>query len=41
MIQGKKITVVFPAYNAERTLEKTWRALERNIVDDVTLVDGG
>ena len=39
MIQGKKITVVFPAYNAERTLEKTCRALERSIVDDVILVD--
>ncbi len=39
MIREKKISVVFPAYNAERTLEKTWMALERNIVDDVILVD--
>ncbi len=39
MIREKKITVVFPAYNAERTLEKTWRALERTVVDDVILVD--
>jgi len=39
MIQGKKITVVLPAYNAERTLQKTWEALERNVVDDVILVD--
>jgi len=39
MIQEKKITVVFPAYNAERTLEKTWSALERTAVDDLILVD--
>ena len=39
MIQGKKITVVLPAYNAEKTLEKTWMALERNVVDDLILVD--
>jgi glycosyltransferase involved in cell wall biosynthesis len=39
MIQGKKICVVLPAYNAERTLEKTWLALERTVVDDTVLVD--
>jgi glycosyltransferase involved in cell wall biosynthesis len=39
MIREKKITVVFPAYNAERTLEKTWMALEKTVVDDVILVD--
>jgi glycosyltransferase involved in cell wall biosynthesis len=39
MIQGKKIIVVLPAYNAERTLEKTWRALEKTVVDDMILVD--
>ena len=39
MIQGKKITVVLPAYNAERTLEKTWMALDREVVDDIILVD--
>jgi len=39
MIQEKKITVVLPAYNAERTLEKTWLALERTVVDDMVLVD--
>ncbi len=39
MIHDKKITVVFPAFNAERTLEKTWMALERDIVDDIILVD--
>ncbi len=39
MIQGKKIIVVFPAYNAASTLEKTYLALARDIVDDVILVD--
>ncbi len=39
MIQGKKITVVFPAYNAEKTLEKTYCSLNREIVDDIILVD--
>ncbi len=35
----KKITVVMPAYNAERTLERTYRDLPREWVDDVILVD--
>jgi glycosyltransferase involved in cell wall biosynthesis len=39
MIQGRKITVVFPAYNAEKTLEKTYQSLDRGVVDDVILVD--
>jgi glycosyltransferase involved in cell wall biosynthesis len=39
MIQGKRITVVLPAYNAARTLEKTWMAVERTVVDDMILVD--
>ncbi len=39
MIQGKKISVVLPAYNAEKTLQKTWMALERSLVDDIILVD--
>jgi glycosyltransferase involved in cell wall biosynthesis len=39
MIQGKKITVVFPAYNAEKTLEKTYHSLNREVVDDIILVD--
>jgi len=39
MIQGKKITVVLPAYNAEKTLEKTLAALEREVIDDLVLVD--
>lgn len=39
MIKGKKIIVVLPAYNAERTLEKTYREIPFDIVDDVVLVD--
>jgi len=39
MLQGKKIIVVLPAYNAERTLEKTVGEIDRAIVDDVILVD--
>src|SRR5213592_2358075 len=40
MIKGKKVVVVMPAYNAERTIEKTWReVLEQEIVDLVIVVD--
>src|SRR6266853_1683184 len=38
MIDGKRIAVVMPAYNAERTLEKTVRALP-GTVDIKILVD--
>jgi glycosyltransferase involved in cell wall biosynthesis len=38
MIDGKRIAVVMPAYNAEKTLEKTVRALP-DIVDIKILVD--
>ena len=38
MIDGKRIAVVMPAYNAERTLEKTVRALP-GVVDIKILVD--
>jgi len=38
MINGKRIIVVLPAYNAERTLEATVRELPET-VDDVILVD--
>jgi glycosyltransferase involved in cell wall biosynthesis len=34
-----KILVVLPAYNAEKTLEKTYRDIPRSFVDDVLLVD--
>lgn len=39
MLNGKKIVVVLPAYNAERTLEATYREIPLNIVDEVVLVD--
>ncbi len=33
------VIVVMPAYNAARTLAETWRAIPRDVVDDVLLVD--
>ncbi|MBN1104204.1 MAG: glycosyltransferase family 2 protein [Deltaproteobacteria bacterium] len=39
MINDKKILVVLPAYNAEKTLERTWSEIPRDLVDDVLLVD--
>jgi glycosyltransferase involved in cell wall biosynthesis len=39
MILDKRIVVVLPAYNAERTLEQTYREIPFDIVDDVILVD--
>ena len=39
MLNGKKIVVVMPAYNAEKTIEKTYQELPRNLIDEVILVD--
>jgi glycosyltransferase involved in cell wall biosynthesis len=39
MIDGKKIVVVMPAYNAAATLTKTYNEIPFNIVDEVILVD--
>ena len=39
MILGKKVVVVMPAYNAELTLESTYREIPFDIVDDVILTD--
>jgi glycosyltransferase involved in cell wall biosynthesis len=39
MINGKKIVVVLPAYNAEKTLERTYNEIPLGIVDEVVLVD--
>lgn len=39
MLNGKKVVVVMPAYNAEKTLEKTYHEIPFEIVDDVVLVD--
>jgi glycosyltransferase involved in cell wall biosynthesis len=40
MINNKKIAVVFPAYNAEKTLLRTYReVVEQGVVDIIILVD--
>lgn len=39
MIGDKKIIVVLPAYNAAKTLERTYKEIPFDIVDDVVLVD--
>ena len=39
MIKNKKIVVVLPAYNAEKTLEMTYKEIPFDIVDEVILVD--
>ncbi|MDG1842045.1 MAG: glycosyltransferase family 2 protein [Crocinitomicaceae bacterium] len=39
MLNGKRICVVLPAYNAVDTLEKTYKEIPFDIVDDVVLVD--
>jgi glycosyltransferase involved in cell wall biosynthesis len=39
MILGKKLVVVLPAYNAEKTLAQTYSEIPFDIVDEVVLVD--
>jgi len=39
MYLGKKVIVVLPAYNAEKTLEKTYKEIPLEIVDEVILCD--
>ena len=39
MLHNKKIIVVLPAYNAEKTLQMTIDAIPKNIVDEIILVD--
>ncbi|HOP46490.1 MAG TPA: glycosyltransferase family 2 protein [Desulfobacteraceae bacterium] len=41
MIEGKKIVVVLPAFQASRTLKMTYEAIPKDIVDEVLLVDDG
>jgi glycosyltransferase involved in cell wall biosynthesis len=38
MLNGKKIVVVMPAYNAAKTLEQTYQEIPFSIVDEVILV---
>ncbi|HVR28896.1 MAG TPA: glycosyltransferase family 2 protein [Thermoanaerobaculia bacterium] len=39
MIHGKRVFVVLPAYNADRTLERTVADVPRDVVDEILLVD--
>ncbi len=39
MLHNKKIVVVLPAYNAAKTLERTYNEIPFHIVDEVVLVD--
>lgn len=41
MLNGRKVIIVMPAFNAARTLERTYRDLPFEIVDEVLLVDDG
>jgi glycosyltransferase involved in cell wall biosynthesis len=41
MIEKKSIAVVLPAYNAEKTIESTFREIPGDIVDHIILVDDG
>lgn len=39
MINGKKLVIVLPAYNAALTLKRTYQEIPFDMVDDVILVD--
>lgn len=39
MINNKKIIVVLPAYNAEKTLQKTFEEIPFDVVDEVIITD--
>jgi len=39
MLQNKKIVVVLPAYNAEKTIQKTIDEIPLDLVDEIVLVD--
>lgn len=39
MLNGKKVVVVLPAYRAALTLERTYREIPMDVVDEVVLVD--
>ena len=41
MINGKKVVVIMPAYNAEKTLKQTYDEIYKDFVDEVILVDDG
>jgi len=39
MINGRRVGVVLPAYNAATTLSRTLSELDRNVIDEIVLVD--
>ena len=39
MIAGKRVCVVMPAYNAEKTVRRTVAEIDRSVADDLILVD--
>ncbi|HQT64264.1 MAG: glycosyl transferase family 2 [Acidocella sp. 20-57-95] len=39
MLAGKRVTVILPAYNAAKTLERTYAEIPHDIVDEVILTD--
>lgn len=41
MLKNKKIIIVMPAYNAAKTLQRTFSQIPHEIIDDVILVDDG
>ena len=41
MLNGKKVVVVMPAYNTERTLELTAADIPKNVADAIIVVDDG
>lgn len=41
MTKIQKVVVVMPAYNAEKTLSKTYKDIPKDIIDQIILVDDG
>lgn len=39
MIERKTLIIVMPAYNAERTLRRTYDEIPHDLVDEIVLVD--
>lgn len=39
MVKNRKVVVVMPAYNAEKTLRRTYAEVPHDVVDEVVLVD--
>jgi glycosyltransferase involved in cell wall biosynthesis len=39
MFNQQKVVVVMPAYNAAKTLERTYQEIDRQLVDEIVLVD--